>query len=151
MEKDRVYFARKYGLAENQIEPEHFPLLLAFDGVSEQNEKLAELNRQLIEKVEKVTNPVTNEHYYDGMTAGSAFFLRWGWGVWVFGLGIILAGTWLLAAKNRADLDKDRLELERMRRVLIADTTGAYRISSDHYRIAKEKGFKGVVVIIPEK
>ena len=149
--EQKVYFAQKYGLAEREITVEFLPLLIAFDGMSVQNEKLGAQNRELLEKVSKVVNPVTNEHYYDGMTAGSAFFLRWGWGVWVFGLGVILAGAWLLADKNRADLSKDRVELERMQRVLVADTTGAYRISSDHYRIAKEKDFKGVVVKIPEK
>jgi len=72
MQKDKVYFARKYGLAERDIAPEFLPLLIAFDDVNEQNRELADKIRGGI-----VTN--THEHYYEGMTPLSALLLRWGW------------------------------------------------------------------------
>lgn len=151
--EQKVYFAQKYGLAERDITVEFLPLLIAFDGMSVQNQKLGEQNQELLEKVSKAVNPVTNEHYYDGMTAGSAFFLRWGWGVWVFGLGIIFAGAWLVIDKNHLDLEKDRVELAKMQRVLLTDSTGAYRISSDHYKIIspnKRSKFKGIELVFPQ-
>lgn len=144
MEKNKVYFARKYGIAESQIEPEHFPILIAFDGVNEQNEKLAEQNRQLLEKVEKAINPVINEHYYEGMSPVSAFLLRWGWTTPLL-LALVSGGClWYI-------LDGNRQELAHMKEVFhYNDSTSTYRIPADNYKLVKDKDFKGIDLLVPK-
>lgn len=141
----KVYFAQKYGLAEREITVEFIPLLMAFDNVTLQNEKLAEQNRQLLEKVEKVVNPVINEHYYEGLSPVSAFLLRWGWTTPVF-VGLLIGGClWYI-------LDRNRQELAHIKEVFhYNDSTSTYRIPADNYKLVKEKDFKGIDLLVPKK
>ncbi len=137
MEKDKVYFARKYGLAERDIAPEFLPLLIAFDDVNEQNRELADKIRGGI-----VTN--THEHYYEGMTPISALLLRWGWGVWIMTLGIFLGALWFI-------LQKDRAELAGLRQIVAKTDSTVYRVSSQNYRIVNDSksNFKGIELLMP--
>lgn len=136
MEKDKVYFARKYGLAERDIAPEFLPLLIAFDDVNEQNRELADKIRGGM-----VTN--THEHYYEGMTPLSALLLRWGWVPPLFFL--LITGACLAYL-----FSSDRTQLQRLESVVqYNDSTSTYRISAGKYKLVKEAGFKGIYLIVP--
>lgn len=138
MEKDKVYFARKYGLAERDIAPEFLPLLIAFDDINEQN-------RQLSDKIKGSIVANTHEHYYEGMAPFSALLLRWGWGVWVMALGIFLGALWFI-------LQKDRAELAELRHIVAKTDSTGYRISSQDYRVVNDRksNFKGIELLMPK-
>ena len=137
MEKSKVDFARKYGIAERDIVPEFLPLLNAFDSVNVQNE-------QILEKIKGSIN--AHHHHYEGTTPATAFFLRWGWGVYyVVPLVLILLGVFFYVRNT------DHVQLEMLEQVVRYDTDKkVYFIDAANYEVVSSNGFKGVQLILPD-
>lgn len=129
MEKDKVYFAKKFGVAERDIAPEFLPLLQAFDAVNDQNLSLTEkLNGSL----------VTHQHLYENTTPLVALMIRWGWGVWVFAITVFLASFLYILSENRK-------KLERLESVIqYRDSTDSYFIDRRYYKVINTPERKGI-------
>lgn len=130
-------FARKYGIAERDIVPEFMPLLNAFDSVNIQNE-------QILEKMKGSIN--AHHHHYEGTSPATAFFLRWGWGVYYFvPLVLILLGVFFYVRNT------ERARLEKLEQVVHYDKEKkAYFIDAANYEVVSSIGFKGVQLILPD-
>ena len=129
MEKDKVYFAKKFGVAERDIAPEFLPLLQAFDAVNEQNQSLTEKLKGSL---------VTHQHQYENTPPLTALLVRWGWGVWVFSITVFLAFFFYILSENRK-------KLERLESVIQhSDSTNTYFIDQRFYKTVNSKEKKGI-------
>lgn len=131
MKKDKVYFAQKYGVPERDIVPEFLPVYIAFEQVSEQQQKF----------IDKVKGSIhTHQHYYDKGKPLDIFLARWGWGVWGF-IGMLLV-TFLIIY-----FSDTRQKLERLESVMKYDQTqGTYFIDAQHYKVVNDKNTKGIII-----
>lgn len=129
MEKDKVYFAKKFGVAERDIAPEFLPLLQAFEAVNEQNQSLTEKLKGSL---------VTHQHRYENTPPLTALLVRWGWGVWVFSITVFLAFFFYILSENRK-------KLERLESVIqYSDSTNTYFIDRRFYKTVNSKEKKGI-------
>lgn len=129
MEKDKVYFAKKFGVAERDIAPEFLPLLQAFDAVNEQNQSLTEKLKGSL---------VTHQHQYENTPPLTALLVRWGWGVWVFSIAVFLAFFFYILSENRK-------KMERLESVIqYSDSTNTYFIDQRFYKTVNSKEKKGI-------
>ena len=129
MEKDKVYFAKKFGVAERDIAPEFLPLLKAFDSVNEQNQSLSEKLKGSL---------TTHQHRSENTSPLTALLVRWGWGVWVFAIIIFLAFFFYILSENRK-------KLERLESVIqYSDSTHTYFIDRRFYKTVNSKEKKGI-------
>lgn len=135
--KNKVDFARKYGMAEADIVPEFLPLLIAFDNVNGQNE-------QILEKMKGSIN--AHHHHYEGTTPATAFFLRWGWGVYyVVPLILFLLGIFFYVRNT------ELARFKKLERIVHYDKdTKVYFIDAKNYEVISTKDFKGVRFILPD-
>lgn len=100
------------------------------------NERLAQTNKELSDKIK---SSIKTNNYHD-LTPFSALMLRWGWGLWVTFILIVLV---LFYSSNEKELMK-------LRKVLIYDSEKQeYFISADNYKLDKEK--KGITFKTDEK
>lgn len=129
MEKDKVYFAKKFGVAERDIAPEFLPLLQAFDAVNEQNQSLTEKLKGSL---------VTHQHRYENTPPLTALLVRWGWGVWVFSITVFLAFFFYILSENRKKMDS----LESV--IQYSDSTNTYFIDRRFYKTVNSKEKKGI-------
>lgn len=129
MEKDKVYFAKKFGVAERDIAPEFLPLLQAFEAVNEQNQSLTEKLKGSL---------VTHQHRYENTPPLTALLVRWGWGVWVFSITVFLAFFFYILSENRKKMDS----LESV--IQYSDSTNTYFIDRRFYKTVNSKEKKGI-------
>lgn len=131
MQKDKVYFARKFGVAEKDIVPEFLPILIVSDQV-------VDSTNALIEKVKGSIH--THQHYYDKGKPLDIFLARWGWGVWAF-IGMLLVSFLIIY------FSETRQKLERLESVMKYDQTqGTYFIDAQYYKIVNDKNSKGIII-----
>ncbi|AEI52113.1 hypothetical protein [Runella slithyformis] len=132
MQKDKVYFARKFGVAEKDIVPEFLPVLIVSD-------QLAESTQALIEKVNG--SITTHQHFYDKASPWAVFMNRWGWGAWAF-LGLVIFSFLLMFFST------NRQKLAQLESVMIYnDSTKTYFIDRRFYKVVNTKSKKGIELI----
>lgn len=141
--KDKSYFARLYGVSEKDIVPEFLPILSALEQNSKANKELLDsLKSTNTELSDKIKGSIKTNNYHD-LTPFTALMLRWGWGLWVTFILIVLVFCYPIYSTNLREFDK-------LTKVVKYDfEKKEYFISSDNYIYNKEE--KGINFKVDEK
>ena len=150
--ESKVHFAQKYGFAEKDIQPEFVPLLIAFEKITEENqrifEKVSEENSRIMEKIKGRITSNTNHHHYEGTTPMTAYLTRWGWTTPIFVVvALALVGGYVYVH------NPIRSELAELKKVIQYDqATKKYYVDAKNYATVNGKGsdFRGILLTMPD-